>query len=122
MAELTEREELMSILSDVFKSAHGFRPRGMFADYSIAELRAELARQDKAYEETAARERAQEEACAVKFEARIADLIASGAGDRETAIRWDKDALGGDHIDDGYYEYLNGLRYGYFAKDEEVAV
>ena len=82
-------------------------------------IRAELDRQSAKVDERISEDRAHEAACVVKFEARIADLIASGAGDRATAIRWDKDALGGDYIDDGYYEYLNGLPMGYFAKGAE---
>ena len=40
--ELTEREQLLTYISDVHKDAYGFRPRGSYSDYSVVELRAEL--------------------------------------------------------------------------------
>ena len=116
MTERTEREELLNILSDVFKDANGFRPRGMFSDYSVAQLRAELDRLSAKVEESINAERQLEAARAEAFEKRITDLINCGAGNRETAIRWDK-ATWGDDIDDGYYAYLNGLAYGYFSRE-----
>ena len=53
---------------------------------------------------------------AVQFEARVAGLIASGAGDRATAIRWIADAEGAEG-DAEYLCFLLGLEYDYFAGD-----
>ena len=60
----------------------------------------------------------------VKFCKRIEDTIKTGAGNRETALRWIMDAdLGGVDVDaanaNGDWEYLcylNGLPYGYFKQ------
>lgn len=126
MVERTEREELLSIISDVYKDAYGFRPRGLYTTHTVEELRFTLKELSKAADAQMELEREREAACAVAFEKRISDLIATGAGNRETAIRWDKstwaDGDGNiDHIDDGYYEYLNGLPYGYFNQIAEAA-
>ena len=40
--QLTEREQLLTYISDVHKDAYGFRPRGSYDNYSVVELRAEL--------------------------------------------------------------------------------
>lgn len=49
-----------------------------------------------------------------RWEDHINNLIAMGAGDRATAIRWDmqaEDATNGGHYDVGYYCYLKNIRY-----------
>ena len=37
--ELSEKEQLLTYISDVHKDARGFRPRGMYNDYSVPELK-----------------------------------------------------------------------------------
>ena len=76
-----------------------FRPRGYnYAEWSIAQLEAEADRLSDAVT-NAIREREFTEAREVEaLEVRIADLIAMGASDRDTAIRWICDSIdhGGD--------------------------
>ena len=56
---------------------------------------------------------AQQERAKVTFEATVATVIASGAGDRATAIRWMVDALGPYAMGVDELEYDNGLPMGY---------
>ena len=114
--EMTRTEELQSIYWDMYKDAHGFRPRHvdtthwteeMFvAEFEALEL---VIRQEellRAFNEGQAIER---------FEVRMANLMATGAQDRATAIRWIMDAEGADG-DTEYADYLLGLPYGYISK------
>lgn len=113
--EMTRTEELQSIYWDMYKDAHGFRPRHVDTTHwteemFVAEFEAlELAiRQEellRAFNEGQAIER---------FEVRMANLMATGAQDRATAIRWIMDAEGADG-DTEYADYLLGLPYGYIA-------
>jgi hypothetical protein len=113
--EMTRTEELQAIYWDMYKDAHGFRPRHVDTTHwteemFVAEFEAlELAiRQEellRAFNEGQAIER---------FEVRMANLMATGAQDRATAIRWIMDAEGADG-DTEYADYLLGLPYGYIA-------
>ena len=113
--EMTRTEELQCIYWDMYKDAHGFRPRHvdtthwteeMFvAEFEALEL---VIRQEellRAFNEGQAIER---------FEVRMANLMATGAQDRATAIRWIMDAEGADG-DTEFADYLLGLPYGYIA-------
>ena len=106
-----ERHSLVSYISDAHKDAYGFRPRGYnYAEWSIAQLEAEADRLSDAVT-NAIREREFTEAREVEaLEVRIADLIAMGASDRDTAIRWICDSI--DHGGDlGYVCYELGVPY-----------
>lgn len=50
------------------------------------------------------------------LEKRITEIVAMGAGDRVTAIRWIRDAEG-CHGDDDYLCYLLDIPYGFFSKE-----
>lgn len=114
------------LISDLHKDARGFRPSSdwmtRFRASSFAEQEAEwnalCAELDRAMEEE---ERAQQQAI-TRFEARVSDLIASGAGDRATAIRWIVDAEGcADDLPFYGMEslcYTLGLPYRYFDQKE----
>ena len=114
--EMTRTEELQCIYWDMYKDAHGIRPRHVDTTHwteemFVAEFEAlELAiRQEellRAFNEGQAIER---------FEVRMANLMATGAQDRATAIRWIMDAEGADG-DTEYADYLLGLPYGYISK------
>jgi hypothetical protein len=107
-------------VSDLHKDAYGFRPTGGFwAQWEASTADQKQATWDSlcqtldrelAYE-AEAREKAIE-----AFEARVAELIEFGAGDRATAIRWLADSV--DH-DPRYgledVEWTFNLPYGYLA-------
>lgn len=61
-AEYTEREELLSYISDAFKDVNGFRPRGIFAGLSITGLRAKADQLSAEIGEICAKERKHEQA------------------------------------------------------------
>ncbi|NBR24648.1 MAG: hypothetical protein EBU08_12940 [Micrococcales bacterium] len=113
---MTRTEELQSIYWDMYKDAHGIRPRHvdtthwteeMFvAEFEALELTIRQEELQRAFAEGKAIER---------FEARVDDLMATGAQDRATAIRWIMDAEGADG-DTEYADYLLGLPYGYISK------
>lgn len=121
MTEMTRTEELQCIYWDMYKDAHGFRPRHvdtfhwteeMFvAEFEALEL---VIRQEellRAFNEGQAIER---------FEARVVALMDTGAQDRATAIRWIMDAEGAAG-DPDYAEYLLGVPYGYISKNFNFA-
>ena len=108
------------LIRDLHKDARGFRPSAEWMDVfnnstpwrqqAIWDM---LCRELEENEAHAARAQAQASAT---FEARVADLIAMGAGDRATAIRWIADAE--DCADDlGFMCYRLGLPYSYFEKE-----
>lgn len=114
--ELSRKEQLASIHYDYYKDVHGIRPRWMNYDaMSEADLEAELDQLGREAE-VQAREEAEQQAHAIeRLEVRIADLIATGAGNRDTAIRWIHQAEDSNG-DDEYLCFLMGVPYGYFRK------
>lgn len=107
--------------SDLYKEAYGFRPRGTrWATMTPAEKQVEWNRLCDAAESSMMDERSEEWRAMERFEALVASTIETGAGDRETAIRWLLEASeaapeAGYAADMDYFCYLNGLPYGYFG-------
>ena len=101
------KEDLYTFISDVSKSANGFRHRLDIREYSVAELEELCEYFGKESEKACAREEAEHLEAEAKFEKSVANLIESGAGDRETAIRWIRDA----HRDDAYCDLDECIRY-----------
>jgi hypothetical protein len=105
----------------MYKDAHGFRPRHVntlhwteeifLAEFEALELVIRQEELDRAFAEGKAIER---------FEARIANLMATGAQDRAMAIRWIMEAKGAAG-DPDFAEYLLGLPYGYISKNFDFA-
>lgn len=92
-----------NIVSDLHKDAYGFRPRGMFwsewnnaSDDEKQEIWDDLC---KALERAIQEEKEQEEFAVIQFNDRVAKVIASGASDRETAIRWIIQSMDFDEYD-----------------------
>jgi len=114
----SEKDELGAVYYDFYKEVHGIRPRWVNHEEATIEwYRAELEQlqiqADINWQEQLVREG---EATAV-FEKSIDSLIASGAGDRATAIRWIHEA-NETNYDSEYLCYLLDLPYGYFRKEE----
>ncbi len=112
--EMTVLEQMACTYWDMYKDAHGVRPRGIdtsnWTEQDFEEEFQYLAREIERGE----RARREQEARAVeKFCKRIEQTIRAGAKDRETALRWimEADEAGGDWE---YLCYLNGLPYGFF--------
>lgn len=117
MPKLSEMDQ--SVLSDMHKDARGFRPRGAefwAAVYRMtgAEFEAMRAGLQAEIEESIKLELDAEARAVAVFEKRIAQLAAVLEIARETAIRWDKQAMDSD--DESYYCWLNGLPEGYLSR------
>ena len=115
-----ERHDLETLVWDMYKDVHGVRPRGLgINEMSNDELKGMVDDLQAVLEIQIEDEKAAEARAIEKFEARVAEVISLGAGDRETAIRWIREATEDeDEIRrDGYFEHCNGLPYGYLAKE-----
>lgn len=130
--ELSKVEQLASTYYDYYKDVHGIRPRWIYEAnehgeavciYSEQEMLDMLDRLAKEAEVVFAEE-AEREAEAIKeFESNVAIVIANGAKDRATALRWIFDAEDDGGAMDRDLDYLCfnfGLPYGYF-KNEVIA-
>lgn len=112
--ELSRKEQLESIVWDMYKEAHGIRPRHMnLAAMTEAELEAECQRLEEEVKMADRARREAEAAAVLRFSKRIGEVIKAGAKDRETALRWIHEA-DGSNGDDEYLCYINGLPYGFF--------
>lgn len=113
------KDDLYQFISDVSKSATGCRMRYDISEMSIAELEELCTYWGEASDRAVERERKEQEEAVARFEARVTNIIECGAGDRETALRWIRDAQ--DEFDrmygDEYLEYSLGLPYGYLKKE-----
>jgi hypothetical protein len=114
---MTRQEELHSIFWDMYKDAHGIRPRGIDTSaWTEAQFTEEFEYLDRVIRDNEAQRRlAEHEACHA-LEMRIQSLFACGAKDREMAIRWLHDAEG-TLGDDEFLCYTLGLPYRYFKKE-----
>jgi hypothetical protein len=116
--EMTVLEQLACTFSDMYKDAHGFRPRGIDTSrFTEEDFRKEFEYLQRVILENDAREREAQAAAARDFEARVGELIAIGAGNRETALRWIMEADGNGYNDWEYVAFVNDLPYGYFRKE-----
>ena len=114
--QMSDLEQAQSIFWDMYKDAHGIRPRGIdTSTWTLADFQLEFASlQEVIVREQANRQVAEKEAIA-KFEQHVTNTICMGARDRETALRWIMDASNAN----GDWEYLCydlGLPYHYFRK------
>jgi len=114
--QMSDLEQAQCIYWDMYKDAHGVRPRGIdTSTWTLADFQLEFASlQEVIVREEANRQVAEKEAVA-KFEQHVTNTICMGARDRETALRWIMDASNAN----GDWEYLCydlGLPYHYFRK------
>lgn len=110
-----------NIVSDLHKDAYGFRPcEGFWASWNSMDDEEKQAEWDNLIEacnRAIQEEQEQEERAIERFEVLVTQTISSGAGDRETAIRWIMDASSAARDND--WDYLcweHGLPYGYFTR------
>jgi len=116
METMTRREELECIFWDMYKDAHGFRPRHIRLDLCTeAEIEADLDRLQIIILDNERERKIAEDKSAHEFEMRILSILACGAKDRDMALRWIHEAEGSNG-DDEFLCYLVGLPYRYFAK------
>jgi hypothetical protein len=114
--ELSRKEQLEGIYWDMYKDAYNFRPRGIDTSaWTEQRFAAEFEVLGQMIADNDLQRQAAEEKAAHAFEMRVMGLLASGAKDREMALRWIHEAEGSNG-DDEFLCYLVGLPYRYFAK------
>lgn len=111
---MTRTEELQYIFWDMYKDAHGFRPRHVdTTGWTEEQFAAEFAMLEQIIIREN-QERLVSEAKAIqRFENQIMQLITTGAKTREQAIAWMHDAEG-TNGDPEFLCYTLGLPYRYF--------
>ena len=109
------------IVSDLHKDAFGFRPGERFWNawncMCDDEKQAEWDYLIESCHRAILAEQEQEKLAIERFEATVTRTIESGAGNRETAIRWIMDASSAARTND--WDFLcweHGLPYGYFNR------
>jgi hypothetical protein len=117
--EMTEKEQLECIFWDMYKDAHGFRPRHMMDEIrsaTVEELRKDLDRLQIIIKDNEQQQEEEQARAVEAFETRVSNMINVGARDREMALRWihEAEGTGGD---DEYLCYTVGLPYRYFARE-----
>ena len=116
--DLTVLEQMALTFWDMYKDAHGFRPRHIDTNgWSEEDFEREFRLLGEVIEQENARRLESEHVAKVRFEIRVQSIIEMGAKDREMALRWIHEAEGSDG-DDEYLCYLLGLPYRYFAVDK----
>lgn len=115
--EMTVLEQMQCQFWDMYKDAHGVRPRGIdTSTWTEEDFRKEFEYLGQVIDREEALRREAEAEAVAKFEQHVVNTICMGAGDRETALRWIMDASEAQG-DWEYFCYLNGLPYGYFNKE-----
>jgi hypothetical protein len=115
--EMTVLEQMACQYWDMYKDAHGIRPRGIDTSaWTEEDFRKEFEYLGQLITEQEEARIEAEHMASVKFEQRIVNLMCMGASDRETALRWihEAEGTGGD---DEYLCWTLGLSYGYFRKE-----
>ena len=115
--EMSVLEQYACTYWDMYKDAHGVRPRGIdTSTWTEAEFEAEFVSLAKTIDRENKDREAAEDKAMIAFEMRVQDLMSSGAKDYAMAIRWVHEAEGSNG-DEEYLCYLVGLPYGYFRKE-----
>jgi hypothetical protein len=118
MNEVNEKDELGATYWDFYKEVHGIRPRWVNHEEATVEwYRASLESLQREADAQWEEQQIREGEASAQFESNLSAIIASGAGDRATAIRWMHEA-NDTNYDDEYLCYTLGLPYGYFRKEE----
>ena len=84
----TSKDELLGLVSDMHKDVYGFRPRGMYSDYTEAQLSDVIDELQIQLNEQIDWDKKREEKAIADFKALIQKTIDMGAGDEETALKW----------------------------------
>lgn len=112
---MTRQEELQCIYWDMYKDAHGFRPRHVATTHwTEAEFNAEFEMLEQIIIREDQERKVAEAKAVLAFEDRVLNLLHTGTN-RERVIAWIHDAedTGGDA---DFLCYTLGLPYGYLTK------
>jgi len=84
-----EKNELLSMHSDMYKDAYGFRPRGVnFDKHTIKHINDEIDFLQEIIEDDMKLQAIRQQQDIVAFKNLIQETIEHGAGNHETALRW----------------------------------
>mgnify|MGYP003127703457 CR=1 FL=1 len=112
--ELSEKEQLLTYISDVNNDARGFRPRGMYNDLSVPELEKVLDDLSEESQQEALRIEKLEDENWKGLKKHLSNLVDMGAKDFRQALAWDIQAEDCEHegwVDYGFYCYKKGIAY-----------
>ena len=118
---MTNREDLISYISDAHKDLYGSRPRGFYDFASMTEDELEKLGQDLSdfISVEIDEDRRREARAMVEFEKLIEKMMELGAADRMTAIRWIAEGTD-DEKDVDYICWTLGLPYTMAATFKEA--
>jgi hypothetical protein len=114
--ELSDLEQAQATYWDMYKDAHGIRPRGIdTSTWTMADFDREFKYLGQVINaEEVIRKQAEEKAVEA-FERRVAEMLTLGAQDIDMAMRWIHEAEG-TNGDEDYLAWTLGLPYQYFAQ------
>lgn len=114
--EMTELEQAQCTFWDMYKDAHGIRPRHIdTSSWTLAQFDQEFAELSEVMKANDIAQGIDEAIAVEKFERRVAELISIGAKNTDMAMRWIHEAEGTDG-DNDYLAWTLGLPYQYFRK------
>jgi hypothetical protein len=114
--DMSALEQAQCTYWDMYKDAHGVRPRGIdTSTWSLEDFEAEFKILGQVIEREEIARKAAEVSAVEAFERRVAELINTGAKDYEMAMRWIHEAEE-TNGDNDYLAWTLGLPYQYFRK------
>jgi len=116
--DLTPLEQAQATYSDMYKDAHGFRPRGIdTSGWTLERFESEFAELGNVIEQAEKERRDDEARAIVRFEDLVQTLMHTGTT-RARVIDWlmRREEIAGNDYD--YFCYTQGLPYGYFNKEQ----
>ena len=117
--EMTVLEQMQCQYWDMYKDAHGVRPRWIdTTKWTVEDFEAEFASLATIIEQNELQRKADEAEAIVRFEDRVLNLMHTSTN-RERVIAWLMDAEGANG-DFEYFCFTQGLPYGYFNVKEVV--
>ena len=91
--DMTDLQQAQCMFWDMYKDAHGFRPRGVDTSaWTLEDFGREFDFLGRVIEQQEQERILKEQQAIVQFERRLQELMKLGATDREDAIRWCMDA------------------------------
>ena len=113
--ELSDLEQAQATFWDMYKDAHGIRPRGIdTSTWTMADFDREFKYLGKVIDAEEVIRKQDEEKAVEAFERRVAEMLTLGAKDIDMAMRWIHEAED-TNGDSDYLAWTLGLPYRYFA-------
>lgn len=113
--ELSDLEQAQATYWDMYKDAHGIRPRGIdTSTWTMADFDREFKYLGQVINAEEVIRKQAEEKAVEEFERRVAEMLTLGARDIDMAMRWIHEAED-TNGDPDYLAWTLGLPYRYFA-------